>query len=409
MSAGSITALPAHPPAFFVFIWAALTPYALHLALSPDADVARDGRASRCSTPRACPLSAGRFTARLRRAAELHLQNATLVHRLDDARQGLEATVATRTMELRATNAALLREVAERRRSEDRVRHLLAHDPLTNLPNRLLLVDRIEQALARSTRYGTRTAVVVFDIDRFKDVNDSFGHPAGDRLLRDLAERVRAAVRGSDTVARLGGDEFALVAPDLGDGAETDDRGAAPARCLPPALRPRRRPGAGHHQHRRRRFPRAWPGRRCPAARRGRRALSRQGCGQGSGGPLLAGPAFGAGVPPPAGGGAATCRRTRRVRPRLSAPVRSRHPPPDRRRGAAALAAPGVRRPAHRPVHRGRRGQRADRRHRPLGAGRRLRAGPALARCRPSRPDRGQSLRGRVPPSEPAAADRRRP
>ena len=114
----------------------------------------------------------------------MRLQNATLVHRLDDARQGLEATVASRTNELRATNAALLREVAERRRSEDRVRHLLAHDPLTNLPNRLLLVDRLQQALARSRRYGTKTAVPLFDIDRFKDVNDSYGHPAGTVAVR---------------------------------------------------------------------------------------------------------------------------------------------------------------------------------------------------------------------------------
>ena len=324
MSAGSITALPAHPPAFFVFIWAALAALCPAAGREPGRDVPGDGRHHPALRRGLVRRSAGRSTARLRRAAELNLQNATLVHRLDDARQGLEATVATRTMELRATNAALLREVAERRRSEDRVRHLLAHDPLTNLPNRLLLVDRIQQALARSTRYGTKTAVVIFDIDRFKDVNDSFGHPAGDRLLRDLADRVQAAVRGSDTVARLGGDEFALVAPDLSDGGETDDRGATPARRMPPAVRPGRRPRADHDQRRCRRLPRAWPGRRRVAARRGRRSLSRQGCGQGSGGPLLPGAAFRAGVPPPAGGGAAACRRTRRVRPRLSAQVRPR-------------------------------------------------------------------------------------
>ncbi len=215
MSAGSITALPAHPPAFFVFIWAALLPYAVQLGATADPTL----RAMAAITLLyAAGLSAVGWQVHrtLRRAAEIHLQNATLVHRLDDARQGLESTVATRTMELRATNAALLREVAERRRSEDRVRHLLAHDALTNLPNRLLLADRIEQSLARSTRYGTKTAVLVFDVDRFKDINDSFGHPAGDRLLRELAGRVQAAVRGSDTVARFGGDEFALVAPDLG-------------------------------------------------------------------------------------------------------------------------------------------------------------------------------------------------
>lgn len=220
MAAGSITALPAHPPAFFVFIWAALLPYAARLATSADS-------ASRIMAGITLLYAVGlsvigwQVHRTLRRAAEAHLQNTALVNRLDDARQGLEATVATRTMELRATNQALLREVAERRRSEDRVRHLLAHDPLTNLPNRLLLVDRLEQALARSRRYGSKTAVLVFDIDRFKDVNDSYGHPAGDRLLSELADRLRDAVRGSDTVARVGGDEFALVAPDLANGEES--------------------------------------------------------------------------------------------------------------------------------------------------------------------------------------------
>ena len=233
MSAGSIAALPAHPPAFFVFIWAALVPYALQLGASPDG-MSRVMAGITLLYAAGLSLVGWQVHRTLRRAAELNLQNATLVHRLDDARQGLEATVATRTMELRATNAALLREVAERRRSEDRVRHLLAHDPLTNLPNRLLLLDRIQQALARSTRYGTKTAVVIFDIDRFKDVNDSFGHPAGDRLLRDLADRVQVAVRGSDTVARVGGDEFALVAPDLSDGGET----TAVAQRLLDACRP---------------------------------------------------------------------------------------------------------------------------------------------------------------------------
>ncbi|HEX6014860.1 MAG TPA: bifunctional diguanylate cyclase/phosphodiesterase, partial [Geminicoccaceae bacterium] len=82
---------------------------------------------------------------------------------------------------------------------------------------RLLLLDRLAQGLARSRRFGTRTAVMALDIDRFKDVNDAFGHPAGDRLLRELAQRVRATIRATDTAARIGGDEFALVAPDLAD------------------------------------------------------------------------------------------------------------------------------------------------------------------------------------------------
>ncbi len=236
MSAGSITALPSHPPAFFVFIWATLLPYALHLAGSGDT-VARSMAGITLLYAAGLSAVGWQIHRTLRQAAEVSLQNTVLVDRLDAARHGLEATVASRTTELRASNAALLREVADRRRSEDRVRYLLAHDPLTNLPNRLLLLDRLSQALARSRRYGTKTAVLLFDLDRFKDVNDSFGHPAGDRLLCELANRVLAAVRASDTLARFGGDEFALVAPDLTEGAEFHAAGPAGRRRLPHAVR----------------------------------------------------------------------------------------------------------------------------------------------------------------------------
>jgi diguanylate cyclase (GGDEF)-like protein len=216
MSAGAVTALTTYPPSFFAFVWAALLPYAARLAAEPDAT-------SRTMAGIVLLYAAGvsmvgyQVHRTLRRAAELHLQNATLVHRLDEARQGLEATVAHRTLELQAANDSLSREVVERRRSEERVRHVLAHDPLTGLPNRLLLFDRLGQALAHSRRFGTKTAVMVFDVDRFKAINDTFGHPTGDRLLRELERRVRGAIRATDTAARIGGDEFALVAPDLAD------------------------------------------------------------------------------------------------------------------------------------------------------------------------------------------------
>ena len=216
MAAGSITALPGYPAAFFLFIWLSLLPYALTIAASAD-PVARAMALLALLYATGLSIVGWQVHRTLRRAAELHLENGALVGRLDEARQGLEATVADRTVELRAANEALSREVAERRRSEERVNHLLAHDPLTSLPNRILLFDRLSQALARSRRFGTRTALMIFDIDRFKDINDGYGHPAGDRLLRDLALRVREVIRATDTAARLGGDEFALVAPDLGD------------------------------------------------------------------------------------------------------------------------------------------------------------------------------------------------
>ncbi|MFO1071428.1 MAG: EAL domain-containing protein [Geminicoccaceae bacterium] len=216
MSAGAVTALPGHAPSFFAFVWAALLPYACRLAgesgpLAPAMALT--------TLLYAVGLSAVGYQVHrsLRQAAGLHSQNAELVRRLDLARQELEARVASRTVELQNANDALSAEVAERRRSEARVRHLLAHDALTNLPNRILLFDRLEAALARCRRFGGRAAVLVFDVDRFKAINDHYGHPLGDLLLRELAERVRSTIRATDTAARLGGDEFAIVSPDMGE------------------------------------------------------------------------------------------------------------------------------------------------------------------------------------------------
>ncbi len=89
------------------------------------------------------------------------------------------------------------------------------HDPLTDLPNRLLFGDRIERAIIQAERGGTRLGVVMMDLDRFKEVNDSLGHTAGDELLTEVGQRLRGALRASDTAARLGGDEFGLLLPDL--------------------------------------------------------------------------------------------------------------------------------------------------------------------------------------------------
>ncbi len=91
-----------------------------------------------------------------------------------------------------------------------RAGHLALHDMLTGLPNRMLLKERLEQALARA-RHGETVATHILDLDRFKDVNDTLGHPVGDKLLRKVAERLRRLVRETDTIARLGGDEFAVV------------------------------------------------------------------------------------------------------------------------------------------------------------------------------------------------------
>ena len=114
----------------------------------------------------------------------------------------------------------IARDVTQARNYERRIEHLANHDVLTDLPNRLLLTDRLQQAIDQSRRNGTQTGVLFLDLNRFKQVNDSLGHDLGDLLLEKIASRLKHLVRESDTVARLGGDEFVLVLTDL-DSIET--------------------------------------------------------------------------------------------------------------------------------------------------------------------------------------------
>ncbi|MDZ7853276.1 MAG: EAL domain-containing protein [Halomonas sp.] len=110
----------------------------------------------------------------------------------------------------------LIRDITERKRNEAQLAYLAQHDALTGLPNRLLLTDRLDLAVAQARRSGTLLALMFLDLDRFKQVNDLMGHELGDQVLHQAAQRLKACVRASDTLSRQGGDEFLLVLPDIG-------------------------------------------------------------------------------------------------------------------------------------------------------------------------------------------------
>ncbi|MCX7171236.1 MAG: EAL domain-containing protein [Proteobacteria bacterium] len=108
-----------------------------------------------------------------------------------------------------------LTDITARKLAEDEIRHLAFYDPLTRLPNRRLLLDRLQQALASAARSGREGALLFIDLDNFKDLNDTLGHDTGDLLLQQVAQRLATCIREGDTVARLGGDEFVVMLEDL--------------------------------------------------------------------------------------------------------------------------------------------------------------------------------------------------
>jgi diguanylate cyclase (GGDEF)-like protein len=137
--------------------------------------------------------------------------------------ESLELVVTDRTSGLEAANRQL--------------RHIASHDALTGLPNRLLLDDRIGQAIAHSQRHSHEFAVLVIDLDRFKLINDSLGHRAGDELLREVALRLKSAVRAVDTTARVGGDEFVVLLDGPLTQAEAVEIGTRAIKVMEPSLR----------------------------------------------------------------------------------------------------------------------------------------------------------------------------
>jgi diguanylate cyclase (GGDEF)-like protein/PAS domain S-box-containing protein len=125
-----------------------------------------------------------------------------------------------------------VRDVTERVALEERLRHQAFHDDLTALPNRVLFNERLEHALVRALRGRRAVSVLIVDLDDFKSINDSLGHPCGDQLLREVAARLDAALRGADTVARLGGDEFGVILDDCATEAEGEEAARRVTRVL---------------------------------------------------------------------------------------------------------------------------------------------------------------------------------
>ena len=120
------------------------------------------------------------------------------------------------TYEGRVTQiVTIIRDITERKRAEEHLEFLATHDALTEIPNRLLYHDRLEQALARASRNQSKIAVMYLDLDNFKSINDAFGHAVGDQVLKMLAGRIKNALRDYDTVARAGGDEFLILLEEI--------------------------------------------------------------------------------------------------------------------------------------------------------------------------------------------------
>jgi diguanylate cyclase (GGDEF)-like protein/hemerythrin-like metal-binding protein/PAS domain S-box-containing protein len=139
------------------------------------------------------------------------------LHQRADNGQTFSAEVLLNALRLdgQTTLQASVRDISERKRTEDEVRRLAFHDPLTQLPNRRLLHDRLSQTLGRAKREQSRLALLFIDLDNFKPVNDEHGHEVGDWLLQAVAGRIASCLRASDTAARVGGDEFVVLLPDL--------------------------------------------------------------------------------------------------------------------------------------------------------------------------------------------------
>ncbi|MBL1141205.1 MAG: GGDEF domain-containing protein [Proteobacteria bacterium] len=147
-----------------------------------------------------------------------HITNRLVELNVSDKTQILKWALASYIqIEYQGKPAVLgwLYDITDRKKMEEEIQHLAYHDPLTNLPNRLLLNDRIHQALSIAQRDNFSVALMFIDLDKFKPINDNYGHEVGDLLLKAVADRIRQCLRKSDSVARLGGDEFIILLPEV--------------------------------------------------------------------------------------------------------------------------------------------------------------------------------------------------
>jgi diguanylate cyclase (GGDEF)-like protein/PAS domain S-box-containing protein len=144
------------------------------------------------------------------------IKSGPWTHILRDGRR-IQVEVSAHSIRFEGKQArfSLVQDVTERQELHHRLVHQAHHDMLTGLPNRLLLLDRMEQALASAARRGKKAAVMCLDIDRFKQINDTYGHAVGDVCLKQVAERLKSRLRAEDTVARSGGEEFTVIVGDL--------------------------------------------------------------------------------------------------------------------------------------------------------------------------------------------------
>jgi diguanylate cyclase (GGDEF)-like protein len=162
-------------------------------------------------------MGSAALVAAIERAAVLRAHQGDIIFPLDGpgGARHLQCAVSPALLDTQGLLLVLVEDISRRKRVEDELRHLAGHDALTGLPNRIMLLDRLSQAIAYAKRAGHIVAVMFIDLDRFKNINDSLGHDAGDLVIVETGRRLVARVRNGDTVARLGGDEFVVVLTDL--------------------------------------------------------------------------------------------------------------------------------------------------------------------------------------------------